>query len=428
MRRIIAYIAMILLVAGATAFIASKSGETQIGWGTLRITAPTGLVLAAVVVLVWFVLLFDRVLSFIASIPHRFSGSMTSRNGRLGRRALALGMAAAAAGDGREATHYARRAVHYLGHDALTDLLLAQAAALRGDGRSAARYFDALKSDPDTAYFGHVGMMRLAHEKGDSEAALVAGRQALVLKPKSAAIAGALFTSEALAQNWGKARKALAVAQRGDKGDTHVASVWLGAEAALLWEEAREESRPRARIRLLEAALRVRPDFIPAALDLAQCYLAGKRRRKATSLLERVFIAAPHPEVATLLYNSWSGQGSAKLSRLIRLAEKIGGEALLAAAMAAYDLEMWGEAQRLVLQIPEDARDSRVWRLLADIAAHHIIKTDDDKILNADQCLRRAAVVARPPCWACEACGARYESYQSICDTCGCFAQVAWRR
>ena len=202
MRRIVSFIIWIMIVAAVAHFLAIQQGSAQIDWLGWRITAPTSLLVAAMLVVIWAVLILDRLLSFVSNIPRRISGGFSSRRGRLGQRALALGMAAAAAGEGREAIKHARKSVHYLGHNVMTDLLMAQASSLSGNSKSAQRYFDALKANTDTAYFGHIGQMRLALEAGDEALALATGREALKLKPRSASIANAIFVMEAKQGHW----------------------------------------------------------------------------------------------------------------------------------------------------------------------------------------------------------------------------------
>lgn len=423
---------IILILVGATVahLLASLEGTTHIDWPGWRLSAPTGLVVAAVLLLVWLVLAFDRIFGFIANIPYRISGGWMSRRGQRGQRALALGMAAAAAGDGREAMKHARKSVHYLGHDVMTDLLMAQASALSGDDKSAMRYFEALKNHPDTAYFGHVGLMRLAASAGDDAAALAAGRAAVALKPASPGIAHAVFVLEAREGEWATAATALKHARRsGSIGEDEAAEI----EAALALELARNETRDRVAEAHLARALKAEPDFIPAALALADRYIAAGRTRKATGILEKSFLVAPHRETADRLMQCWPDNEAAALGRLVKLTEKGGNkaEALLITATKAFEQSLWVEAERLASLIPEKERDSRVWWLFADLAEHRPEKEyagkHDRDWPQKDASLRQAALAPRPRAWTCGNCGSHYEHWQSVCDQCESFARIRWR-
>ena len=74
MRRIVSFIIWIMIVAAVAHFLAIQQGSTQIDWLGWRITAPTSLLVAAMLVVIWAVLILDRLLSFVANIPRRISG------------------------------------------------------------------------------------------------------------------------------------------------------------------------------------------------------------------------------------------------------------------------------------------------------------------------------------------------------------------
>ena len=78
-------------------------------------------------------------------------------------------MVAFAAGDMKEARKLARRAEKLLGSAVLPDLLSAQTAHATGDDKAALRYFKSLSAQDDTAYFGHLGLMRLYLGQGERE-------------------------------------------------------------------------------------------------------------------------------------------------------------------------------------------------------------------------------------------------------------------
>ncbi|MGB0181537.1 MAG: heme biosynthesis HemY N-terminal domain-containing protein [Candidatus Puniceispirillales bacterium] len=426
MRRIIGLIIWILIIASLAHVLASQEGVTRIDWLGWRIETHTSLLVAALLFLIWLVMILDRVLSFIANVPHRISGGFSSRRGKLGRRALALGMAAAAAGEGREAMKHARKSVHYLGHDVMTDLLMAQASSLSGDTQSARRYFHALTTHPDTAYYGHIGHMRLALEAGDEQDALTAGREALALKPRSASIANALFVLEAKAGEWDRAEAALNIARHHQSPVQSEQS--KEAEAIILLEKAKSAESEKSRQKLLGRSIIAKPDFLPAILAQSDLFLANQQTRKATALLEKHFLHAPHPATAELLMQHWSGNSARKLVRLITLTEKGGQqkEALLATAKVAFDQELWGEANRLVHLIPETDRDARVWQLLADLAEHHTDNDDKDKP-DSSQMLRHAALAPRQPEWRCHNCHSQLSDWHAICPQCQSFASIKWQ-
>lgn len=432
-------ILLAILVGVMAQVIVTASGETQIDWNDWRLTLPTGFLLVIIIVLLVVVVAFDRLVQFIASIPHRLQNVMTARRVKAGRRALALGMAAAAAGDGDETMTHAKKAMGYLGRDTMTDLLMAQASALEGDTQSARRYFQALTNDKDTAYFGHVGLMRLAVAGGKDTLALKEGREALRLKSASPSIAQAVFVLEAKTGNWQAAAKALAIASKRTKHNKKQLGPGVDfgrAEAAVNYETSKQQTDMPSKLRFLVSALRADAGFIPAALDLADCYGELKQKRKAIAVLEKTFTHTPHPHLASRLMQAWDKPPASNLAQLIRLAEKGGDktEALFILADIAYQQSLWAEAMRLINRIPEDKRDSRVWRLLADLSAHapppH--QQGDSKTSakpawpDRETSLQQAAIAPRPPSWHCANCNSHYVAWQAVCDTCKSFARIGW--
>ncbi len=428
MRRIISLILWIVIIGTLAHFLATHEGTTQIDWLGWRLTARTSLLIAAAFIIIWLVLILDRMLSFLAGIPRALTRGFSRRHQRLGQRALALGMVAVAAGEGRAALKYARKSVHHLGHDVLTDLLMAQATSLSGDREAARRYFDALKKNADTAHFGHIGNMRLALEAGDEDSALLAGRAAMKLKPRTPSIADALFVLEAKHGAWDEAEIAFRIARQGDS-DISAPHTHAHAEASILLERARQATAPRLKQKFLTRAIQADANFLPAILEQAEFFLAEQKTRKATALMERGFISAPHPRLAEKLLAHWSGTPAKKLARLIKLTEQGGNqkEALFASARVALEQGLWGEATRLAELIPMEARDTRIWQLLAELAEQNPDKTGTGASADSAMILRQNFNAPRAPNWLCASCQQVSDDYHAICPHCGTFAQISWK-
>ena len=424
MRRIISLILWIVIIGALAHVLATLESTTQIDWrDDWRITAPTSLLIAFAFIIMWLVLILDRALNFLAGIPRALTRGFSRRHQRLGQRALALGMVAVAAGEGRTALKYARKSVHHLGHDVLTDLLMAQATSLSGDREAAKRYFDALKKNADTAHFGHIGNMRLALEAGDEDSALLAGRAAMKLKPRTPSIADALFVLEAKHGAWDEAEIAFRIARQGN------AEIPPHVEASILLERARQTSAPRRKQKFLTRAIQADANFLPAILEQAEFFLAEQKTRKATALMERGFISAPHPRLAEKLMAHWSGTPAKKLARLINLTEKGGNqkEALFASARVALEQGLWGEATRLAELIPAESRDTRIWQLLAELAEQQPDKTGTGASADSAMILRQNFNAPRAPNWLCASCQQVSDDYHAICPHCGTFAQISWK-
>lgn len=437
-RRIVSLILLVALVGSITTFLVQQEGSTVIEWLGWRLEIRTSLMIAVMLGLIWAVIATDRLFGFLVNLPDRLTGGIRERRRKQGHKALALGLVAASVGDRTEARRQSRRAKHLVGKDMLTDLLNAQVATLDGDTSAAAKYFQQLASTKESAFFGQAGLMRLNAESGADEKALAAGRQAFDLNPKAPVLARALFVLEAKHGHWEKALKALLAARRHETAspadDEASEFSYDHAFAALHFEHAREEARNgamRPALKALDEALRFKPGLVPAALLKAELLHETKKTRKAMAVLEKAFLSSPHPEIARALMALQSGGSSKALARLTILSSKAGNppEAALAAAQAALDIELWGEARRLVETIPDSSRDSRAWQILADVAKHAPDNADGNEATwpDRDACLTRAATAPRPARWTCEACGSNAEAWHSTCPSCGRFASLTWK-
>ena len=437
-RRILSLILLVAVVGTVTTFLVRQEGVTAIEWLGWRIEIRTSLVIAAVLGLIWIVVATDRLFGFIVHLPERLTGGIRERRRKQGHQALALGLVAASVGDRKEAQRQSKRASHLVGKDMLTDLLSAQVATLEGDNSAAARYFQQLATTRESAFFGHAGLMRLNAETGDDEKALAAGREAFALNPKAPALAKALFVLEAKHGNWKKAIDALLAARR--HGTASSAEHDIGAFnmdhalAALYLEHGREEARHgsvKPALKSLDEALRYQQGLVPAALLKAELLQQQNRGRKAQAALEGAFLASPHPMLARAIMSLQPDNKPKVLARLTSLSGKAGNppEAVLAAASVALDIELWGEARRLVETIPIDKRDSRAWQILADVASHAPgdLKHDDDPWPERDTCLIQAATAPRPASWTCDGCGGITEDWHSTCPSCSRFASIHWK-
>ncbi|XDZ65332.1 heme biosynthesis protein HemY [Alphaproteobacteria bacterium LSUCC0684] len=437
-RRILSLILLVAAVGTATTFLVQQEGVTVIEWLGWRIEIRTSLMIAVMLGLIWMMVATDRLFGFIVGLPDRLTGGIRERRRKQGHQALALGLVAASVGDHKEAQRQSKRASHLVGKDMLTDLLNAQVATLEGDNSAASRYFQHLASTKESSFFGHAGLMRLNAENGEDGKALVAGREAFALNPKAPALARALFVLEAKHGNWKRAITALLAARR--HGATSSAENDTGefnidhALSALHLEQAKKEYREGAlkpALKSLDEALRFQPGLVPAALLKAELLHENKRTRKALATLENAFLASPHPALARTFVSLQPEDNAKALARLTRLSGKVGNppEAALAAAQTSLDIELWGEARRLVETIPMEKRDSRAWTILANVANHapEDSDTEDTSWPKRDACLIRAATAPRPAGWTCDGCGDYGEDWHSTCPSCGRFASLTWK-
>ena len=447
LKRLITVSVLIMLAGLFASFLATQAGNSVIEWLGYKIEIRTSLLITGLACLVLLVLLLDRVLSYFVMLPSRLIGGVRRRRHKEGEHAVALGLVAAAVGDSSEAAKQARRARKLTGPSTLTGLLDAQVATLKGNTEAASRFFESLTDNRATAWLGHAGEMRLKAEAGESVAALEAGRAAFARRRNEPGLARALFVLEAQEGNWQGAIDALEVAMRHAKAGTERREAET-AMAVLYHQLAQERYRTAGdgdggdeagngddralALKDLQKALQHDPGLVPAALRAAELLKEDGKGRKATTLLEKAFLACPHPDLAALLIELWPGNETANLAKLMRLADRGGNsrEAIGACADIAARLRLWGEARRLAERIPETERDAGVWSVLAEIGRNSpkgpSRETRDWPV--TEDCLNRAAAAPRPAGWACGKCGHLADRWHPHCPDCEGFAALEWQR
>ena len=465
------WLILLVLVAGALAsWLASQPGMLQLVWLGYQLEMRTSLAVALVVVLGLIVIFADRLLRGLLDLPGLLGRNLARRRAAQGHRALALGMIAVSAGEPAEACRQASRAQRLLSAPQLTDLLSAQAANLSGDHRAAGRYFTSLTGNADTAFLGHIGLARLALEDDRSDDALAEAQKALSLRPKSALAARQVMVLQAERGNWDAALPALNVmalnvpTPQMTTPNTKTPNTKAGADdedaqviarhrAALNFLLAREgvpefmgaestgggfmetgSSGPvhsntvhSSTVNQLQTALAAWPAFWPAAILLADIYLAAAAPRKAVKSLEAAFRAMPHAAIATRLQTAWNSNEGKTVARLLKLVAASGDTAhearsVVAAVALAHGLT--GEAGRLISEIPDVERDAATWRLAAQLAE----SGDNPDPAAANKALRMAGEAPRPRRWQCTSCQQLHDRWQAHCAGCAGFATLDWRR
>ena len=117
-------------------------------------------------------------------------------------------------------------------------------------------------------------------------------------------------------------------------------------------------------------ALKLVPDFVPAALIAARIQSNRGEARKAMSLLRRVWRATSHPHVATLYANAQSGVSA--VDRLKRVRELIDSPppnrpAAIVLARAAVDAYEWAAARNALASYSVADPTQAVCLLMAEI-------------------------------------------------------------
>jgi len=170
------YLVQVGIVAGIAIWIHERPGHVSFVWLGHRVDTSMGVLLAALLILLFVAVLLHRLWRLVWRGPRDLARLNAERKRQQGYRALSHGMAAVAAGDAAEAKRQAKIANAMLKDPPLTLLLAAQTAQLGGDEDAARRYFTAMLEKPETAFLGLRGLLMQAMKAGDRVEALALAR------------------------------------------------------------------------------------------------------------------------------------------------------------------------------------------------------------------------------------------------------------
>lgn len=371
MTRIVSFVVIVLLIAIGFAWLADRPGVLAITWQgqliemSLMVAATlVGGVIAAIMLLWWMI-------STLWNSPHAARRYFRARKRDRGYQALSTGLIAAGAGNATLARKMTARTQGLLSADQepLIHLLEAQADLIEGKYDAARRKFEAMANDPETRELGLRGLYIEARRQGAHEAALQYAEDAARNAPYLPWAAQATLESKCRSGEWDDAirlldqQKAAHVIERGEA--ERLKAVLLTAKA-----EEKFESDPKAAREDAKAALKLAKALVPAALVAAKSYLREDNLRKAAAILEPVWRAEPHPQIAELYVRARSGDTA--IDRLKR-AERLESlkpnniESLFAVAQAALAAQDFDKARSKAQAAARIASRESIFLLLADI-------------------------------------------------------------
>ena len=420
-RKLLTLFIVLGVVAVSANWLSNQPGTMQIEWLGWRLEMPASLAVTFVLVFGLLLVFFDRLFRTVIGIPKWVGGHLRRRRDDAGHRALTLGFLAVSAGEQAQASKYASRANRLMRAPQLTGLLAAQVSHLNGDHQAARRYFTSLLEDAETAFLGHIGLMRLAIDDQDSNNARDAARAALIIKPTSVLAARHLLQLEARRADWRAALPALDVVSKFEKKSKNKPSNseqvhnLLRQRCALEFLRAGDlqVSDRQAAMSALVASLKIDPGFLPALIMLADLYLEDESHVKAAKILEKGFQRTPHSALVERLKHAWKSNDGQFIARLVKLLKKVNKKhhrlAYHLVATQARAVGLDGEAERLLCD-----GNNIVGKDGATCNA-----TYNDEVNPSDD---------RQPFWQCLCCKNLNEDWEPFCPACDEFASLVWQR
>lgn len=342
------FLIALAVAAYGIVWLADQPGSLTLEFAGQHIETSIPVAVGGLVLLVAAIIIVWAVAAALIRLPGRMAGGSRERRKAKGLDVLSQGLVAVGAGDVARAKKAAQLAQKLLPEEPLAQLLAAQAAQLSGDTAAAAKAFHKMTLKPETKLLGLRGLHVEAKRRADAEAAhhFAAAAQEIAPLPWAGS---AVLEHLAATGDWEQARAALEKSVSAKAIDLPAAQKLRAViETAMAME--REREHPHDALHLARQALKRRPGFIPAAVTAARVLIRHGDHRQAMKLIEGVWAASPHPDLAEVyleaLPEESNSQRVARIEKLARLSWSApeSRRALAQAALAARDFAKAREA------------------------------------------------------------------------------------
>lgn len=399
MIRLIFYIALSLAISLGAVWLISLQGTITIDYNGYRMQPSLGASALALIVLVIVCIAIWAIIRRIINTPKKLAKLNEQRRKNAGVQALSDGFIALQAGEATKARKFAKEAKARLPQNSAVKLLEANADLALGDLGQARENFKQLISDDKTSLAALHGLFEQAKTQGRKDVAISFAQKAFELSPSSSWASEAVFDDLIKNSQFEKALMMISVKSAKEQSEKQK----IRRKKAILHSAiASQEEVKNPDIALLnaQAALKILPDFVPAALIAARILSNRNQIRKASSLLRRVYNINKHPDIARLYINVQSGISAVdKLKRAYDLMGENPSEqnAAIVLAQTAIDAFEWSVARKVLAKFISKNPSKAICVLMAQIEAGQ-----SDNQGKAREWLSRALNAPSDPTWVAD--------------------------
>ncbi|MGV6838752.1 MAG: heme biosynthesis HemY N-terminal domain-containing protein [Planktomarina sp.] len=431
--KVLVFVAMVAAVAVGAGLLMETDGGITVAFGGIEFTLSplfTAIGLIVLIFAVWVFLkvfsLFIAILKFINGDETAFSRFFDKSRERRGIDALADGLVALASGDGDLAMAKAQKADRLLNKPEVTNLIMAQAAEKAGDRRVAENTFKKLLDFKKTRFVAVRGLLKQKLEDGDTETALKLAEKAFDIQPKHEENQDTLLKLQTAEEDWSGARSTLAAKL---KHGILPRDVHRRRDAVMAVSEARKLRQlgqvDDAQSLIIEAN-RLSPDLVAAATMTAKGYMDQGKPNMAARVIKAAWQQSQHPDLAAayaaLMPDETPEERVKRFKNLIRGTTKLNESKMVMAELHLAN-EDAASARTALGKIAEE--DPTV-RSLSILAAIEKMEAAPEEVVNG--LLTKALTAQRDPEWVCGNCGEIHSDWDAICDHCGAFDTITWKR
>jgi len=396
MIRVVVFLIAVGLLALGFAWLADRPGDVVLIWQGRQFETSLMVVMVAILAMFVALILILALIALLLGSPFMLRRHLHHRRGERAYEAISRGLIAVGAGDLVAARQHVAEAKRIAPAEPLSLLLSAQAAQLGGDRGVADSAFRAMAGRADTKALGLHGLHIEARRRGDHATAHAFAEEAARENPSLGWAGKAVLEFRCLTGDWAGALALLEGSKRSLDKKTYrrQRAVMLTARALATEETDRDNAKAFA----LEAN-KLAPTLVPAATLAGRMLAEGGELRKASRIVNKAWLAHPHPDLAQVLSELRFGDAARdRLKRIEALAKKVPGhvEGALALARAALDAREFAKA-RAALASFLAAPTRRVALLMAELE-----RIEHNNEGRAREWIARAVNAAPDPAWTAE--------------------------
>ncbi len=399
MTRLIIYILLSLALTLGITWLLAVPGTMQIDLGGYRMQPGIGITGLALIGLIVASILIWSIIRRALSAPKFIQSKAGQRRQNKGIEALSNSIIALQAGDAQKARQLAREAQSKLPQNAAAKLLEARAELALGQWGQAREQYRELIDNPQTSLAALSGLYEQAKAQNRDDAALTFAQKAHSLAPQLTWASNAIYQQLINQGDWAEALKMINNEPARTKKEKQDKKRQLAVLHTAISQD-NETSDPVEALDQARIALKLQPDFVPAALIAARLYSNKGEIRKAVSLLRRTWRASKHPHVALLFANAQPGISPTE--RLKRLGDLIptppeDQASAIIVAQTAIKAKDWAAARSALAGFSSDNPSQAVCVAMAEIEEGQ--NSDQGR---ARQWLSRAVSAPLDPVWVAD--------------------------
>ena len=432
--KILKLIIFILLIWYLSEFLANSEGETSINWMGWGIQIPTDQFVLILILFSILIIFIDRIWLAILNFPKAAFRRYEVNNNKKVEQKLVKAFLLASHGEFEAAAKEASLVAQNTKDKNLGKLLSTHLNVFKNLNENSTNqkeisknYFKQLAAEPSTAFVGHLALMRQAVlDQKDINKIIDEAEKAIKFEPKSKQILEVLLFSYAkigdVSNSLIHLKKLKNMKYVNNKIYQNIASD-LNYMCAL---DCLEKGNVSLATNHLKEAFKQKPNHILVSIKLANLLKGIGSKNKSINQLEKTFLLTSNHDVLYELAKKWNLKTSgARVAKAINLLNKkssqdIKNDLRIAVACYAISEKIWGEAEKLLNEVPTDKLTNKAYQALADIAGS---KNNPETVKDN---LEKAANAVEGFNYFCSSCGNKNNTWKLHCPKCDNLSTINW--